>query len=129
MINDDSKLISTTLVIIIPFFILTGVYIIINGHISPGGGFQGGAVLASVFMCKYLISPLKDIPLGIFHSVEKLVLLFIILLSLSFLTLGLNQFKLFSNTTYILIMNILIGTKVTCGMSIIFYRFIFYEDR
>lgn len=129
MINDDSKLISTTLVIIIPFFILTGVYIIINGHISPGGGFQGGAVLASVFMCKYLISPLKDIPLSIFHSAEKLVLLFIILLSLSFLTLGLNQFKFLSNTTYILIMNILIGTKVTCGMSIIFYRFIFYEDR
>lgn len=129
MIKDDSKLISTTLVIIIPFFILTGVYIIINGHISPGGGFQGGAVLASVFMCKYLISPLKDIHLGIFHSAEKLVLLFLILLSLSFLTLGLNQFKFLSNTTYILIMNILIGTKVTCGMSIIFYRFIFYEDR
>lgn len=129
MINDESKLISQTLIIVIPFFILTGIYIILNGHISPGGGFQGGAVLASVFMCKYLISPLKDISLDIFHALEKVILLFIILLSLSFMTLGFKFFNLISNENYLLIMNLLIGIKVTCGMTIIFYRFIFYEDR
>lgn len=129
MINDESKLISQTLVIVIPFFILTGIYIILNGHISPGGGFQGGAVLASVFMCKYLISPLKDISLDIFHALEKVILLFIILLSLSFMTLGFKFFNIISNENYLLIMNLLIGIKVTCGMTIIFYRFIFYEDR
>ena len=129
MINDESNLISKTLVIVIPFFILTGVYIILNGHISPGGGFQGGAVLASVFMCKYLISPLKDISLDIFHALEKVILLFIILISLSFMTLGFKIFNIISNQSYLLIMNLLIGIKVTCGMTIIFYRFIFYEDR
>ncbi len=129
MINDESNLISKTLVIVIPFFILTGVYIILNGHISPGGGFQGGAVLASVFMCKYLISPLKDISLDIFHALEKVILLFIILISLSFMTLGFKFLNLISNESYLLIMNLLIGIKVTCGMTIIFYRFIFYEDR
>lgn len=129
MINDESKLISQTLIIVIPFFILTGIYIILNGHISPGGGFQGGAVLASVFMCKYLISPLKDISLDIFHALEKVILLFIILLSLSFMTLGFKFLNLISNESYLLIMNLLIGIKVACGMTIIFYRFIFYEDR
>lgn len=129
MINDESKLISQTLIIVIPFFILTGIYIILNGHISPGGGFQGGAVLASVFMCKYLISPLKDISLDIFHALEKIILLFIILLSLSFMTLGFKFLNLISNESYLLIMNLLIGIKVACGMTIIFYRFIFYEDR
>lgn len=129
MINDESKLISQTLIIVIPFFILTGIYIILNGHISPGGGFQGGAVLASVFMCKYLISPLKDISLDIFHALEKVILLFIILLSLSFITLGFKFLNLISNESYLLIMNLLIGIKVACGMTIIFYRFIFYEDR
>lgn len=129
MINDESKLISQTLIIVIPFFILTGIYIILNGHISPGGGFQGGAVLASVFMCKYLISPLKDISLDIFHALEKVILLFIILLSLSFMTLGFKFFNIISNENYLLIMNLLIGIKVACGMTIIFYRFIFYEDR
>lgn len=129
MINDESKLISKTLIIVIPFFILTGIYIILNGHISPGGGFQGGAVLASVFMCKYLISPLKDISLDIFHALEKVILLFIILLSLSFMTLGFKFFNIISNESYLLIMNLLIGIKVTCGMTIIFYRFIFYEDK
>ncbi len=129
MINDESNLISKTLVIVIPFFILTGIYIILNGHISPGGGFQGGAVLASVFMCKYLISPLKDISLDIFHALEKVILLFIILISLSFMTLGFKFLNLISNQSYLLIMNLLIGIKVACGMTIIFYRFIFYEDR
>ncbi len=30
-----------------PFMILLGFYIIFHGHISPGGGFQGGVILAS----------------------------------------------------------------------------------
>ncbi len=30
-----------------PFIMIFGVYIILNGHLSPGGGFSGGAVLGS----------------------------------------------------------------------------------
>ena len=33
--------------ILVPFIMIFGVYIILNGHLSPGGGFSGGAVLGS----------------------------------------------------------------------------------
>lgn len=129
MINDDSALIAKTLTIVIPFFIITGVYIVLNGHVSPGGGFQGGAVLAAVFMCRYLINPELNISLDVFQSIEKVLLLFIILFSFSFLTFGLNSLNLISNKSYIIFMNILIGIKVACGITLIFYRFVFYEDK
>lgn len=129
MINDDSALIAKTLTIVIPFFIITGIYIVLNGHVSPGGGFQGGAVLAAIFMCRYLINPDLNISLDVFQSIEKILLLFIILFSFSFLTFGLNSLNLISNKYYIIFMNILIGIKVACGITLIFYRFVFYEDK
>ncbi len=30
-----------------PFIILFGAYLVVHGHLTPGGGFQGGAVAAS----------------------------------------------------------------------------------
>lgn len=36
--------------LIIPIIMVFGVYIILNGHISPGGGFSGGAVLGAGFI-------------------------------------------------------------------------------
>ncbi|OQX83570.1 MAG: cation:proton antiporter [Candidatus Latescibacteria bacterium 4484_7] len=37
-----------------PFILLFGSYIFIHGHLTPGGGFQGGAVIASAFLLIYL---------------------------------------------------------------------------
>lgn len=33
--------------ILVPFVLVFGIYIVLNGHLSPGGGFSGGAVLGS----------------------------------------------------------------------------------
>ncbi len=35
---------------IIPLMLMFGVYIILNGHLSPGGGFSGGAVLGAAII-------------------------------------------------------------------------------
>ncbi len=32
---------------VIPFLLIFGIYVILNGHISPGGGFAGGAVMGA----------------------------------------------------------------------------------
>lgn len=32
---------------LIPFLLIFGVYLVLNGHISPGGGFAGGAIMGS----------------------------------------------------------------------------------
>ena len=33
--------------ILVPIIILFGIYVILNGHISPGGGFSGGAIIGA----------------------------------------------------------------------------------
>lgn len=42
-----SKIVRTVANQLILFIFIFGLYIIIHGHITPGGGFQGGAVIAS----------------------------------------------------------------------------------
>jgi len=37
-----------------PMLIIFGVYVFLHGHLTPGGGFQGGAVIASAFLLVYL---------------------------------------------------------------------------
>jgi multicomponent Na+:H+ antiporter subunit B len=37
-----------------PLILLFGAYIFIHGHLTPGGGFQGGAIVASAFILVYL---------------------------------------------------------------------------
>lgn len=37
-----------------PLMLLFGAYVFIHGHLTPGGGFQGGAVVASAFLLMYL---------------------------------------------------------------------------
>ena len=36
--------------LVVPFAQIFGLYVIMHGHSSPGGGFQGGVILASSFM-------------------------------------------------------------------------------
>jgi len=40
-----------------PLIMLLGVYIFVNGHLTPGGGFQGGAVIASGVLLLLLADP------------------------------------------------------------------------
>jgi multicomponent Na+:H+ antiporter subunit B len=42
-----SKVVRTVANQLIPFIFIFGLYIIIHGHLTPGGGFQGGAIIAS----------------------------------------------------------------------------------
>jgi multicomponent Na+:H+ antiporter subunit B len=46
----------TASLVLFPFLIVTGSYIIIHGHLTPGGGFQGGAILAVAFFLPVLAS-------------------------------------------------------------------------
>lgn len=36
--------------VILPLLLIVGVYVITHGHLSPGGGFQGGAMIASAML-------------------------------------------------------------------------------
>ncbi len=43
-----------------PFILLYGVYVVFFGHYSPGGGFQGGTILAAVVIMLRLALGKKD---------------------------------------------------------------------
>jgi multicomponent Na+:H+ antiporter subunit B len=40
-----------------PLLIVLGLYVVLHGHLAPGGGFQGGAVLAAAFVVPVLARP------------------------------------------------------------------------
>jgi multicomponent Na+:H+ antiporter subunit B len=44
--------------LMLPVALLVGCYVVLHGHVSPGGGFQGGVVLASGILLAYLAGDL-----------------------------------------------------------------------
>lgn len=42
-----TKIVRTTANLFYPFCLTFGLYVVLHGHLSPGGGFQGGAVMAT----------------------------------------------------------------------------------
>jgi len=40
--------------VLFPLIILLGVYMFVHGHLTPGGGFPGGALIGAAFLLKYL---------------------------------------------------------------------------
>lgn len=45
-----SKIVRTAACVLLPFILVFGFYIVMHGHLTPGGGFQGGAVIATGFV-------------------------------------------------------------------------------
>lgn len=126
--KNNSEIVVRMVGIIYPFVILIGLYIIFNGHVSPGGGFQGGAILATALISRYLVYPNFDLNLDNIERLEKILYLFIIMVPVIYVFMEISPANTYlSNEIYMIVMNLLIGLKVFSGLSIIFYRFVFYE--
>ncbi len=128
--KDNSQIISSSVRTLMPLSIVFGVYIIINGASGIGGGFQGGAVLSAVLILRWLAGEGEGSHLKLLQQMEKSLFLLIILFAS--LLLGRNMLDLTHNnleSLWLLLMNVLIGLKVCCGLSIIFFRFVFFEAR
>jgi multicomponent Na+:H+ antiporter subunit B len=51
MIRESQDVIVKTLArLMVPFIVIYALYVVMHGHHSPGGGFQGGVVLAASFV-------------------------------------------------------------------------------
>lgn len=68
----NSELFKTAASILAPMILLLGAYIFVNGHLTPGGGFQGGAVVASAALLFFLASPEGHIPHFVINTIESL---------------------------------------------------------
>lgn len=46
--------------LLFPLLAVVGVFIVVHGHLTPGGGFQGGVVLAAAFFVSVLADPSRS---------------------------------------------------------------------
>lgn len=128
MMNDNSQIITQSTRLLVPLSIIFGVYIIINGASGIGGGFQGGAVLSAVLMLRWLSGEGNGSSLKILRNLEKTLMILILLFAATMLGQNMISLKEYGlQQAWLLLFNVLIGLKVCCGLSIIFFRFVFYE--
>lgn len=55
-----TKIIRSAADFLYPFIMIYGFYIVIHGHLTPGGGFQGGAVLATGIILMVVANHYQD---------------------------------------------------------------------
>ena len=48
--SNPNEIVSHAKTLVLPHFLLTGLYIIVHGHLTPGGGFQGGVMGAGMVL-------------------------------------------------------------------------------
>jgi len=126
--NSNSVIISYVAKLLMPFALVFGIYVVLNGADSVGGGFQGGAVLSSVFILRYLSEPSKQIRLDLLKLVEKVLMVGLLLLALFAIGKSMNMGPNLGRL-WMILLNLIIAIKVSCGISIIFFRYVFYEGR
>lgn len=122
-----SLLLLTAQKLLFPLILLFGVYIFINGHLTPGGGFQGGAVIATGFLLWLIANPDGYAPKNILNAIESIsgfgyvtAGLFGLILGLGFLDnrfLGLGTLGHLFSAGIIPVIYSFIGLKVGAELS------------
>jgi len=136
----SSKIIRTIAQKLFPFIILFGFYLISHGHLSPGGGFQGGVVLSTAIILLALSHSIEQTEkkfknrwLNMLEKLGILTLIFLGFLGIFFGYSFLGNFLPLGNPGEIasgglmLLFNVAIGIKVAAGVSVIFYALVRYR--
>ncbi len=124
--------------VLLLFIITYGAYIVANGHLTPGGGFQGGVVIATGFMLvllgygKSAEEVLKETRMGLAENAGSITYVSVGFIGLLFggaflqnngiFPLG-NVGDMFS-AGFMLPLNIAIGTKVAAGIGTVAVMFL-----
>lgn len=58
--------------LLFPLMLVVGLYIVMHGHLTPGGGFQGGVILAAAFFLPLLARPSDSLDHGWMTLIEGL---------------------------------------------------------
>ena len=128
---ENSDMAKFTMRIICPIILLFGAYLVMNGHISAGGGFLGGLAFASFFICRYLVLNIYDLPIQKIMKMEELVFINITIVPILAIFTGVvylvgGAAPVFQHI-YLIAMSVLVGMKVACGFFILFYRYVAIE--
>ncbi len=134
--SDDhgpSELVRNGAEVVLPLIFLFGAYVIMNGHLSAGGGFQGGAVVASGVMLLMLAYPFGSINHGFLSTTESLAGVFYVLIGIAGMVFGngfldshilpRGNFGTLLSAGAIPLISALLGIKVGAELSVIIDRF------
>jgi len=70
-VRASSEVLTSATQVFTPIIMMVGIYIFINGHLTPGGGFQGGAVIASAVVLMFMSNPKFKVNHTIISAVES----------------------------------------------------------
>ena len=128
-----SEIVETATELLLPMVMLFGIYVFLNGHLSPGGGFQGGAIIASGTMFLLLALPESHISRLLISIMESLsgfsyvvVGVLGVILAGGFLDnriMGLGTFGSLFSAGAIPIIYVFVGIKVGFELSAVLDRF------
>lgn len=135
-----SLIVKTVTRLTVGLILLFGIYIVLHGHLSPGGGFAGGVIIALSFV-HLMLAFGKDVALkklsknlaSNLESIGALLFLSIALLGFfggAFFSNIINKgapFQLFSAGT-IPLSNLAISLKVGVGLFAIFMALVILEE-
>ncbi len=118
-----------------PFMLLFGFYLLAYGHLSPGGGFQGGVVIASAVILMSVSRGIEAVERLYPHRALSLIeaggFLLLLLIGVAGAVYGSGFLSLLGGAveaaegpriSLILIFNVIIGLKVGAGISLICIR-------
>ena len=116
---------------LLPFALIYALYIVLHGHLSPGGGFQGGVLMAAAVLLLFFGHGYKvttqALSFHLLHDAEGLASIAYVALALLGVAVGAqfcqnilykagNVGDLYSTGT-ILWMNLAVGVKVITGIG------------
>lgn len=68
----STEILRTATGLLTSLLVMFGVYIFLHGHLTPGGGFQGGVVIATAVLLSLLSSPDSHLAHAVMTAVESL---------------------------------------------------------
>lgn len=116
--------------LLFPLIVLYGVYVMVYGHLSPGGGFQGGVIIASAVLLLLISDKTFEVPHSITLILETFAGVSYVLIGLiglftldvflgNFLPHDISNMGLLLSGGIIPIIYIIVGIKVGSEMSAI----------
>ena len=123
-------MLSTASKILFPIILLYGIYVMVYGHLSPGGGFQGGVIIASAVLLLLISHVDFEVPHSLIVLLETFAGISYVLIGLlglftldvflgNFLPHDISQMGMLLSGGIIPIIYIIVGIKVGSEMSMI----------
>lgn len=139
MLNSNTKcdikvesnfILQTASKLLFPVIILFGVYVMVYGHLSPGGGFQGGVIIASGVLLLLISNQSYSVPHSLIVALETFAGVSYVLIGLiglivldkflgNFLPNNISNIGMLISGGIIPIIYIIVGIKVGSEMSMI----------